>query len=60
MSAREPGAPGPWVDEGHIAASAPKAAGIPATIADQNFQSIYPHIELGIAAPAFWFRLNLL
>ncbi|MED5548451.1 MAG: hypothetical protein VX529_03750 [Pseudomonadota bacterium] len=48
------------MDEGHIAASAPKAAGIPATIADQNFQSIYPHIELGIAAPAFWFRLNLL
>ena len=40
-----------WTNEAIVAASALRAAGIPTTLADYHFQSIYPHIEFGYCRP---------
>lgn len=47
MTARPHRPAGAWASDAHVAASALRAAGIPATIADLHFQTIYPHIEFG-------------
>lgn len=41
----------PWHDEAHVTASALRAAGIPAVVANEHIMQQYPNLEFGFSRP---------